>query len=430
MDIVPTYGIAKTQKLPYSYWNQLREVETKDQLVDFFIQNSDFFHEFLSKRTSSGKVEDIFENQKIKKNSEFDYLSEAAKSAIFRAGGSNIMDWGCWYVADGSIITTPITESGVNSVDVCGLSVELPLGYKIALPSQLYEDIRDATREIHTMVRSQTDGPKILSRVDFVLTDEDKAYIVDIGESNTTLCLADALYSLSGLGEGMLLNQYLQRLFEEQAKINPNIKEVILVAEDQKMINNLPYEFQTMELLIREKFDIPVKTILKEELMDSEVAEDKFSAYIRCFRGIIPESEHDFRMVDDISAIDVYSKDNLYQILEVLKDDLPQNIMVPNHHLFRLDETEPDILAEKIYQQAEEANLHDFVVKPSIKSKKSSSLAYLYSIENSVHPRQLEKTIRRLRKEEHIPYLILEENVGAGVADGKKLEVRVHCLSN
>ena len=35
MDTVMDYGIAKTQKLPYSYWGQLRGIETRQELADF-----------------------------------------------------------------------------------------------------------------------------------------------------------------------------------------------------------------------------------------------------------------------------------------------------------------------------------------------------------------------------------------------------------
>lgn len=427
MDTVPDYGIAKTQKLPYSYWAKLRNIETREQLVDFFMQNPATFTDFLAKRTSPGKVKDIFERKKIDNNSEFDFLCESTKSAIFRAGGSNIMDWGCWYVDDGRLYSRKISSSENEILDIYGTGVELPLGYSVALPRQLYQDMRKVTLKIHEEARAYTKGPKLLTRVDFIVTDANNACIVDVGESNTTIGLADALYAFSGLGKRTFLEKYLARVLEEQKKITPDIKRIFFVSEDQKMIDNLPYEFSAMENLVKSSFCLEASTILKEDL--PSVSKTGDSAFVRCFRGIPPCADLDIKMIDDISSIYFYNKDHLYRILDKCQASFPSAISIPRHSMFGLRQSASDALAEKVYRHAEESGLKDFVIKPSVKSSRSSSLAFLYSSENPVHLRQLKKTIKKLNKEEHIPYLIVEENIGSGISDGKKLEVRLHCLS-
>lgn len=427
MDVILNYGIAKTQKLPYLHWNQLRVIESKQDLVQFFRQDLAFFQDFLSKRTSESKVQEIFKEGEIRDNSEFDYLCESTKSAIFRAGGSNIIDWGIWHSGSNGMDGTKLSESKAETINVYGSQVELPLGYSITLPKQLYNDMCEATRKIHAEIRKQTHGPKILSRVDFVVINEKKAYIVDVGESNTTLGLADALYGFSGLGNGKLLEEYIDRIINEQQTLVPNFNRLVLIAEDQNMVHNLGYEFQAMQSLLKHKYNIPSETLIMDEL--PELSGNK-TALVRCFRGIRTMPNLKSGMVDDLSALDVYSKENLFEIIERLQNEFPQSIDVPIHRLFRLGELGEGDLSSEIFQEAKNEGLEDFVVKPSIKSRKSSSLAYLYSTDNHIHPRQLAKTLRKLNNEGHIPYVILEENVGSGIIDGKKLEVRLHCLSN
>lgn len=427
MQTILNYGIAKTQKLPYSYLDLLKKIETRGQLVDFFMQDSYFFKKFLLKRTSNSKVQDIFEKGRICDDSEFDYLCEATKSAIFRAGGSNIMNWGCWYVGNSTLKANKISEEETEKINVYNSLVELPLGFSIAIPRKLYEDMKEVSNKIHKEIRSHIDGSKILSRVDYVIINENKAYIIDIGESNTTLSLSDALYNFSGLGKGTLLEEYFKRVIEEQEILVPNFQNLIFVAEDKKMLQNLPYEFEIMQSFVKDKYGLNTTTILKDKLLSHH---EEGTALVRCFRGLLPQNDKGIVMVDDISAINIYKKDNLFEILERLKADFPLSISIPSHHLFELKGKEPEELAKNIHQHAKDAGLEDYVVKPSVKSNKGSSLAFLYSINNPTHLRQLKKTVKRLSQEEHIPSLILEENVGSGIIDGKKLEVRVHCLSD
>ena len=54
------YGIAKTQKLPYSNWENVRSIQSKGKLVNFFKQDEIFFRSWLLKRTSPRKVDQIF----------------------------------------------------------------------------------------------------------------------------------------------------------------------------------------------------------------------------------------------------------------------------------------------------------------------------------------------------------------------------------
>jgi len=421
------YGTAKTQKLPYSYWGQLRGIETGQELADFFNEYQDFFRAFLQKRTSSGKIEDIFQRGKIKDNSEFDFLCEATKSAIFRAGGTNIMDWGCWYQGDSKIEIEPLSSAGVETVPVYGLDVELPLGYSVGIPKELYMAISDVTMRIHQEVRTQINGPKLLTRVDYIIADGGYAYIIDIGESNTTLGLADSIFAFSGRQSSHLLERYIRAVLEQQCRLAPGFNRVLFVAENLDMVKNLSYEFETMARMIN-CLGVEASTIVREDLHSA--AENAVNtAFVRCFRGIPAEYESTVKMVDDLSAIAVYDKSNLYAILERIKAILPEQIKVPFHLLFPLHKSQPDELADSIISAVKEAGLKDYVVKPAVKSKKASSLAYLYSSDNPIHKRQLRKTITRFDEEAHIPSLIIEENIGSAAADGKKLEVRVHCLS-
>ena len=133
-------------------------------------------------------------------------------------------------------------------------------------------------------------------------------------------------------------------------------------------------------------------------------------------------------MIDDSSAIKAYSKENIYRILEGIQNGLPPTVTVPLHSVFPLHVHDTDTLMGKIADKADSDGLQDIVIKPSAKGKKSS-MAYLYNIKNPVHRRQLKKALRKLDKEPDIPYVIMEENVGSGIIDGRKLEVRVHCLS-
>ena len=235
MEHVFEQGIAKTQKLKYSDWQTLREVRTREELVDFYRSNADFFMEFLERIISHRKTQDIFERGRIRDPSEFDFLCEATKSAIFRAGGTNIIEWGAWTAEGESLSYRRLSQSRTVCVDIYGTNAEVPVGYAVQLPSPLYHDLAAATRKIHEAIREEVSGVKLLTRVDFVIVSPDKAYIVDIGESNTTLGLTDSLAVYAGWQNPSILPKYIKKVLAEQRRLVPNFDRVVIVAEDDKM---------------------------------------------------------------------------------------------------------------------------------------------------------------------------------------------------
>jgi hypothetical protein len=388
----------------------LKAVETRDQLAELFKSDREFFEKFLKGKTSERKIRKIFEEGIIESEGEFDYLSEATKSAVFRAGGSSIMDWGCWYMGEGEINCKRISISDVETIEIQGVEIQVPLGYSVALPQKLYEDMADVARSTHEAIRKRVKGPKVLTRLDYIVVDKDTAYIVDIGESNTSLGLSDAIYKFVGLGEGEILKKYVERVIAHLS----NVKQVVLVAEDETMLKDLDYEFQILSNIILQSYGLKSQVITKEQLQ----GEMPDTGYIRCFRRLFAT---DVNIIDDISSIPIYNKENILKILAELT--LPERVHTPKSYV--MDST---ATAEDVLETVKENGLEDFVVKPASKGKKSS-IAFLYTVNNPVHTRQLAKAIKKIRSA-GIKKLMIEENIGSSIADGKKLEVRVHCLSN
>ncbi|MBW2977718.1 hypothetical protein KY331_02630 [Candidatus Woesearchaeota archaeon] len=388
----------------------LKTVETRDQLVELFKSDKEFFEKFLKGRTSERKIRQMFEKGVIASNGEFDYLSEATKSAVFRAGGSSIMDWGCWHAEGEDITCRRISTRDVETIEIQGVEIQVPLGYVVTLPQKLYDDMANVARNTHEAIRKRVKGSKILTRLDYIVVDKNTAYIVDVGESNTSLGVSDAVYQFAGLGEGDNLKKYVERVIAYLA----DVKQVVLVAEDEAMLKDLGYEFQILSNIILECYGLKSHTITKEQLQ----GEMPDTGYIRCFRRPFATN---IPLIDDVSSIPVYSKENILKILAELT--LPERIHAPKSYV--IDST---ATAEDVLETVRENGLEDFVVKPISKGKKSS-IAFLYTVNNPAHTRQLAKAIRKIRSA-GIKQLMIEENIGSSVADGRKLEVRVHCLSN
>lgn len=82
------YGMGKIQKLPYSFWNELKWVKSDYEMASFCLKKWDFIKSFLGSADSNN----ILKRNKITPAS-FKYIYGIISSAILRAGGSNTMDW-------------------------------------------------------------------------------------------------------------------------------------------------------------------------------------------------------------------------------------------------------------------------------------------------------------------------------------------------
>lgn len=90
----PPYGMGKIQKLPYSLWNELKNITTDAELVEFINFNWDLLKSFIS----GNDRENILKRNRISKSS-FKHIYGLLSSAILRAGGSQITNW-LLYVKD------------------------------------------------------------------------------------------------------------------------------------------------------------------------------------------------------------------------------------------------------------------------------------------------------------------------------------------
>ena len=404
------YGLAKVQNIPYAMWKQIRDIRTNDELADFLKQDEHYFREFLLKRTSAGKVDALLREGRVKDASEFDYLCESLKSCLFRAGGSNIMKWGLWIPGSDDI-------TAIKDV------IDDNEFYRITLPERLYQDIAMVSARIHERILESADGAKVLTRVDYVIRDDGTASIIDVGESNTSMGLADRLHKMMGFGEGRLLDGYIDRVLRVHERINPGFKRVLFVAEDERMIKNLDYEFMMMKGSCS-KAGVSSDTITLDDFQANGMGQNN-AALIRCFRGfhrVIISG-----MVDSTMFIDVYNKENLHRIISSM--DLPGLVSLPKARSFSLKGC-PEAIADEMAGYVSDAGFVDYVVKPSVKSKRNSSLAYIYNNNNPVHRRQLIRNLKRFINEGHIQSMMLEENIASSAADGRKLEVRIHCFTD
>lgn len=422
------YGVLKTQRLSYKLWDEgLKYVETKDELIEFIHSHKKELEKFLSTRLPKSQHKYIFEDSKIKNNSTFDYLCETIKSGIFRAGGSNIMDWGLWRKSDNNSFTSfLISDNGLEEIYSEGQFVKIPIRYEVELPEKLHSDIKVVGTLIHEHIKKSTTGSKILTRIDFVPSAKDSLYLIDVGDTNLTMGITDGIYRLSSKKEGHILSTYIEKVLCNIKKEKGDISLVYLVVEDKVMLSNQPYEFKMLSNAITAQMDVDVQTITMEEFISSEINDN--AGYIRCFGKDISD-DLGAGFIDDAHAIKHYKKHNLAETLRKLEKEFPDSIKIPK--IARIDFINGSVenIVEEIINKAKSLGFDDFIVKPSARCEKMLSPAFLYSILNESHKRQLKKVIERFRSEENVPYLLIEENVGKGFINDKKLEIRFFCMS-
>jgi hypothetical protein len=92
----PSHGLGKIQKLPYSYWKDLKSITEDSEMVDFCRERWEYIKPFLG----SVDYNKIINRNRINPSS-FKFIYGILSSAILRAGGSNTMDW-LYYTTDRS----------------------------------------------------------------------------------------------------------------------------------------------------------------------------------------------------------------------------------------------------------------------------------------------------------------------------------------
>jgi len=84
----PSYGMGKIQKLPYNLWNELKNIDSDNELVEFINLNWNLLKPFIS----GNDRDNILKRNRISISS-FKHIYGIISSAILRAGGSQIADW-------------------------------------------------------------------------------------------------------------------------------------------------------------------------------------------------------------------------------------------------------------------------------------------------------------------------------------------------
>ncbi len=434
MAIGVPFGLGKVQRLPYQLWDELRECSGRGELIEFIQSNEAVLSDLLSDRLSQGKVERLFRAGSIDKRQEAYYVAEVIKSAILRGGGSSIMSWALWNSNRGSEPEFKRIPYDGLVLKIAGIDVKVPVSYVIALDNNLIERIGKATVMIHDAL---TGGKKkLLTRADYVLECDGMALkpcLIDVGESNLSFALTDALFEKLSIPVPSTLEMYIKNVFDSYDGTPSSIS---VIAEDLRIIANMPYEFAALCEALRKK--MPSKSQISnvslanlDELAESGLGECESA--LRCFRSrdggdkyrsLEGTNGHSPVMVDSLDFLPAYSKENIKLVIDGKRDELGALVTIPASAIFELGADGLEGTTQRIFKTFSEKGIGDIVVKPTEKPREVSSAAFFYNTQNSYHSEQLQYTLGRLQRR-GMNTVIVEEAFGTGIAGGRKTELRV-----
>ncbi|MBN2477768.1 hypothetical protein JXB01_00580 [Candidatus Micrarchaeota archaeon] len=407
-------GVAKIQRVNLKMWHTLKHTKTKKELCNFIRLNPEL-EPVIKSRLSKKRVKAIVEKEEIKDNCEYDFISEFIKSAVLRAGGTELMGWGIWKTGDFSegIRSIPFGNGRETKIKIGTRTVILPLSHIIEIGKKDFASLALATERISSHISRK----KVITRVDFVY-ENGKWVMVDAGESNTTLTTADSLFRFAGF-QTDFLGLYLRSALKKYRQLNGSSpKRILMIPEDEEMMKNLYYEFESLEMRMYQMTSAEITTMVSSGFFEDTEKLD-YDLGIRCFR-ILPEvvPAVKFPIIDPVEDAFKFRKSEFYKKLP----KPPEGIIMPKFRIVKIGETAKTI--DGIFGFIRQTGITDFVVKPAEKPKNHSVTAYFYNKDNEAHLRQMKKSIKKLSSA-GVENLIVEEMCGSEAIEGKKLEIRI-----
>lgn len=444
MALVVPYGLGKVQRLPYALWRELREVSSQREFVVFLQAREPVLRDLVERRLSVGKAEALFGSGCIGKRQEAYYLAEVLKSAILRGGGSSLIGWALWSangVPEARFEKLPCEDA---ALDIAGIHVNVPVSYSVKIDEGMMSRLETTTLMLHSIL-SAGQG-KLLTRADYVLERDSAGNImpclVDVGESNLSFAMTEALF---GAFQGFvpkvpaLLGPYVEGALKAGGGLP---KSVAVIAEDARMMMDLPYEFAAMSERIGQRVACkgPAPSVAVTHV-DALTSADslKYDFVLRCFRSaaaaaafkdLLPEgglSSGAPFVVDRLEFVSAYGKSRVREAVEQNRTQLAEFVKVPLSEVFGLEEGGLEATTEQIFRSFSGKGTGDVVIKPAAKPVGKSSIAFFYNTRNPYHLEQASYTIAKLYRR-GVRSIIVEGSVGNGVAGDRKAEIRVFAL--
>ncbi len=444
MTVVVSHGLGKVQKMPYALWRELREASSQAELVSFVQAREQMLKGFVAKRLSDDKAEVLFSSGRIEKRQEAYYLAEVLKSVILRGGGSQLIDWALWSangVSETKFEKLPCENA---DLDIAGVHLIVPVSYSIKIDKRMMSRLEAATLLLHNTL--SVGRGKLLTRADYVLERDPVGnmvpYLVDVGESNLSFALTDALF---GAFQGFvpkvpaLLGSYVESALNSYGRPP---KSVAVVAEDVKMISDMPYEFAALAEGLEQRVmrKGPAASVIVTPVRElTKANSSKYDFVLRCFRSraaadafraILPEEALNAGepfVAESLEFVSAYGKSQVREAVEQNRAQLSEVIKVPLSELFGLEEGSLEATAEQIFRSFSGKDINDIVIKPAAKPIGASSVAFFYNVCNPYHLEQAGYNLAKLYRK-GIRSIIVEESVGNGSVDGRKAEIRVFAL--
>ncbi|MBI2581077.1 hypothetical protein HYV85_04725 [Candidatus Woesearchaeota archaeon] len=445
MTLVVPHGLGKVQRMPYALWGELREISSQDELVEFMQANEPMLGGFVAKRLSAGKAEALFSSGRIEKRQEAYYLAEVLKSVILRGGGSSLIGWALWSangVPETRFERLPCGEAALN---IAGIHVNVPVSYSIKVDECIMSRLEAATLMLHTILSAGQ--VKLLTRADYVFERDSVGNIVpclvDVGESNLSFALSDALFDVfqkfAPAKMPALLSHYLEGALKAYGRPP---KSAAVIAEDAKMIKDMPYEFAALSAGLERRVmrKGPAPSVVVTNVGELAKADSlKYDFVLRCFRSaaaadafkvLLPEENASAEVpfvVDGLEFVSAYGKSRVREAVEQNRPQLAGLVKVPFSEVFELKEGSLEATIEQIFCSFLGKGTGDIVIKPAAKPVGASSIAFFYNVCNPYHLEQAGYNMAKLYRR-GIRNIIVEESVGNGVAGGRKAEIRVFAL--
>jgi len=429
---IPKAGLAKVQRLPYAYWQELKELRGRQALQDFINRHPDVQQALVSEfgkqvgpRVVSGKMKD---------NNEAAFVDEAIKSLVLRAGGSKKSHWAPWTASGDEFIVKPVAGKRISFHEGREKYV-IFTDHSIRLDEASFSKMSDAAIALMNAVDEK--GKKSVLRADFVLEQSQegrKWWLIDVGESKLTFVLASHLHAAAGTGHDFAAD--LVSLVEKAGK---GSRSAVLAYQNEAMFAGMDFEFNGLGNMFMDR-DFETAVVSKDKfitmLRQGAASARDPKILLRFFRFISQEERTllqqaekagALRIVDPLKFIPLMEKESVSGLVTKLSSRLGSLVSVPESFVVSLRGSASEI-RDNLVRAATSRGMNEIVLKPGNGVERWRTTAFFYSILNESHLSEIERTIRKMLATEKIKSVVVEQLVGNGTIEGKKAEVRVWCL--
>lgn len=422
---MPVSGLAKVQRLPYSCWDELKVLKSRNAALEFLMAHRET-EKIFTQELGEGAAERIIRKGRFKDNADRDFADEAYKSCILRAAGSAKASWNPWSVSQDGFSAASFGSDSLVVIKQPGGEYGFDVPYGIQVGMGAFDAIK-ATAAI-LAERLDPEGDKRIFRIDFTLESNGgkiQPWLVDFGESHYTFVLGTEIHAARGTRQD-LVSGYL-----DAVGLPNGTGRVWMVYQSDKTLSDMPWELEGVKSAIENRGLEAVHLSLPKflsRLREGVSLEQGRDLVLRFFRQADQKTILQLQgatgnkqiFADPLKFIPMLQKQEVHKLIEGVRKELSGAVCIPRSASFALKQRPKDTRSE-IERWAVSQGIEEIVVKPG--NCNAHPNAFFYRLDNPHHQQELERALGKMWRG-NVLSAVVEEMAGNGSIDGRKAELR------